>query len=354
MRIAKIVVLVLVAAGISLAARQLLQIRSPISSSPPVEHRDFSLRLKITSSIPRRKSGVYHIGDVALLNNGEAWAVGYDNKHLQRVYHSNQNGRTWEPVSIPGDEFILKAISFTDSQHGWAVGGNGLVICTTNGGKSWQLLKSPTTTDLEAVYFVTSRIGYTGGRYGSRNIITDEVRGSVEILCTKDAGETWRRCYEDNEPSSVFQIASTSEVTAFAVVGGNRLLRTDNQGKSWKNIPLSVKYVTSIAFAPDGTGWLVGSHGTFQTSSDGGRTWQQPALLPQDFADRDWWEVAFNSDGTGLAVGDNSTIALTTDNGKTWKLQNLQISDHLRAVRVQGPHAIVLGSERAYLMKITN
>jgi len=356
MRIAKIVVLVLVVAGISLAARQFLQIRSPISSSPspPVKHRDFNLRLEITSSIPRDLSGVYNIGDIAQLDNGQAWAVGYDGKHLQRIYHSSDNGRTWEPVGVPGDEFILKAISFSDSQHGWAVGGNGLVIRTTNGGKSWGLLKSPTTTDLEAVHFVNSRVGYTGGRHAVGNIITDEVSGSLEILCTKDGGETWRQCYKENKPISVFQITNTSESTAFAITGGNRLLRTDNQGKSWRTIPLPVKYVFSIAFAPDGVGWLVGNQGTFLRSDDGGMTWQRPSSLTQEFGNKDWEAIDFNAEGCGIAVGENSTLALTTDNGKTWKLQNLQISDHLRAVHMRGPSAIVLGSQKAYLIKITS
>lgn|SRR5574341_396846 len=353
MRAAKIIVFLFLAAAISLAAREVL-FQGHVTSNQPVERRPTRQTIKIVSSIPRHISGVYGLTDIALLDNGEAWTVGYDDKHPDRIYHSITSGRTWEPVDVPGNEWItFKALSFADPYHGWAVGGDGLVIRTSNGGKSWERLKSATNADLETVHFANSEVGYAGGTRALLDRISREVTGSLEILCTKTGGDTWRQCYEENKPISVFQITSTSESTAFAITGGNRLLRTDDQGKSWRTIALPVKYVFSIAFAPGGVGWLVGNQGAFLRSDDGGMTWQRPASLPEDFGDKDWEAIAFNSTGCGIAVGENSTLAVTTDNGKTWELENLQISDHLRGVRVQGSSAIVLGSQKAYLIKIT-
>lgn len=100
-------------------------------------------------------------------------------------------------------------------------------------------------------------------------------------------------------------------------------------------------------------GWIVGNKGCFQRSDDGGKTWQQPSSLPQDFVNRDWEAVAFNSNGIGLAVGENSTLALTTDNGKTWELQKSIKSDHLRAIRMQGSRAVVLGAQNAYSIDVS-
>ena len=262
-------------------------------------------------------------------------------------------------MDVPGTGFTMSAITFFDSQHGWAVGGNGLIIRTRDGGKSWELLKPPTRTeagvrvsDLHAVHFATSRVGYVAGheRYGNKT--NDEVWGSVEIFCTKDGGETWRQCYKENEPDSVFQITTVLESQAFVALGSNRLIKTDNQGESWQEVPLSAKYIMSVAFAADGTGWLVGSHGVFQHSTDGGKTWQQPGSLTQDFVNRDWEAIAFNSNGTGLAVGESSTFALTTDNGNTWELQTSIKSDHLRSVRIQDSRAVILGAQNAYSINV--
>jgi len=246
----------------------------------------------------------------------------------------------------------MHAIAFVDSQHGWAVGGNGSMIRTRDGGKTWELLKPPTKAELHAVHFVNPSVGYVGGNKKFRNKLNDEVWGSVEILCTRDGGETWRKCYQENQPLTVFQITTASEPRAFVSLG-DRLIRTDNQGATWQEVKLSAKYISSVAFAPNGTGWLVGSHGVFQTTSDGGKTWQQPASLTQDFVTRDWEAVAFNSNGIGLAVGENSTLAVTTDDGKTWELQTLIKSDHLRAIRLQDSRAMILGAQNAYSLDVS-
>lgn len=352
MQISKIVALLLIAGGVSLVAHQFYQKRNPVGLNLPREYRQVSSELQVISSIPRDQTGAYDLGDLALLDGSQAWAVGYDGKHTDRIYKSDDGGITWLAVDIPGTGFTLKALAFADAQHGWAVGGNGLMVRTTNAGVSWELLKPPTGSELHEVHFSNSKVGYVAGRTGILNRITREVNGSLEILCTSDGGDTWRQCYKENQPVSVFQITSISDSIAFAVVGGNRLLRTDRQGTNWREVLLPAKYVSAIAFALDGTGWLVGSQGSFLTSSDSGRTWQRPAALSQDFLNQDWWDVGFNDSGVGLAVGDNGSVALTTDNGRTWKIQDLHISDHLRSVRVRDSSAVVLGSQNAYVLRL--
>lgn len=43
---------------------------------------------------------------------------------------------------------------------------------------------------------------------------------------------------------------------------GNRLIRTDNQGTTWRLVDLSGKKVSSVALAGDGVLWVVGYNGT--------------------------------------------------------------------------------------------
>jgi len=359
MRIVKLTMLVLLVSAASITAGQLIERRFRVGNSTASKPEfQASQAIKIVSTVPRDQTGKYDLTDVALLDNGNAWAVGYDGEHVDRLYFSNDRGKNWNPVSVPGTGFIMKAITFSDSQHGWAVGGNGLIIRTKNGGNTWELLKPPIgaesserLSDLHAVHFANSSVGYIAGnrRYGNKT--NDEVWGSIEIFCTKDGGENWRRCYQESLPLSVFQITSNKQST-FAVLGSH-LIRTDDQGETWQRVSTSAKYISSIAFAADETGWLVGSHGVFQHSTDGQKTWQQPSSLTQDFVNRDWEAVAFDSNGIGLAVGENSTLALTTDNGKTWELQTSIKSDHLRAIRMQGPRAVILGAQNAYSIDVS-
>ncbi len=354
MRVIKILIPLLLISVVALAAGRWVRtihqsIPTQISERIQVSARP---KLENVTQVPRNVYGKYALTDIVLVDEGKAWAVGYDGEHVDRIYYSIDYGGTWQPVELTA-RGIFHAITFADSLHGWAVGGSGLIIRTTNAGKSWQLLKPPTTAELNAIHFVNSKVGYLAGYKKFGNKISDEVWGTVEILCTNDAGDTWRRCYEENHPGSVFQIVTISESEAFAVLDGNHLIKTDDQGKTWRQVSVSSKYVFSIAFAPNGTGWVVGNKGCFQRSDDGGKTWRQPSSLTQDFVNRDWEAIAFNSNGTGLAVGENDTLALTTDNGQTWKLQDLRTGDHLRAVRLQGSRAIILGSQNAYTVRLS-
>lgn len=354
MRTVKVIVIVLIIGVASITARQLiLNHRSNVGSGnlskPGVANNKLG---GIISSIPRSENGKYDLGDIALLDNGEAWAVGYDGEHIKRVYHSRDRGRTWDAVGVPGNDFTLKAISFPDSQHGWAVGGNGLIIRTINGGKSWELMEPPTTLDLQAVQFINPQVGYIAGRNAQLNRSTDEVSGSFEILCTNDSGATWQHCYKEDEPSNVFQIAASSETATLVLLNGNRVIRTEDQGKSWQKVSMPVEHIYSIAFGPDGASWIASKQGIYQHSDLDGGKWQQPVSLISNMMNKNWNAIGFNDTGIGLAVGDNGTFALTRDNGNTWDFQNMVTSENLRAIRLRGSCALILGSQNVYFVTL--
>ena len=70
---------------------------------------------------------------------------------------------------------------FLDADNGWAVGENGVVLHTTNGGARWDIQTSGTEEKLLSVSFADSAVGWaTGGDLGV----------SV-ILHTTDGGTTW-------------------------------------------------------------------------------------------------------------------------------------------------------------------
>ena len=345
MRVAKIAALILIVGGVTLAARQFRHRER--TAAPEVRNG-----VDVVSAVPRHKVGVYDLRDVALVSDEEVWAVGYDDEHTRRVYNSKDGGATWDAVAVPGNGFTLTSLSFPDAQHGWAVGGNGLIIRTTDGGNSWELLKPPTTSELQAVHFVNSQVGFVGGKDALLDRSTGEVTGFAEILCTKDGGDSWRRCYRLDEPSSFFQLTCLSESVAFAVLGANQLIRTEDRGGTWAEVPKPSKYVYSVAQAPDGTVWLAGSQGLL-SSDDGGKTWHQPPSLPQGIASKGWMSISFNSKGQGIAVGGSGSVALTADGGRNWKLSPLAGSEELGVIRMHDSSALILGRTNAYHVRLS-
>jgi photosystem II stability/assembly factor-like uncharacterized protein len=318
-------------------------------ASPALGEQDHK-EIEIVTVASRGEAGKYDISDIALMASGEAWAVGYDGKHIQRVYHSKDCGDSWSSINILGNDYTLKGISFSDSQHGWAVGGQGLVVHTIDGGETWKMLRPPDKTDLQVVHFLNLKIGYIAGRNTQLDPLTDEVKGDIKIYRTIDGGETWQQCYMESIPLNVFQVFSYSETTAFAILGGNKLIKTDNQGNTWREILLPAKSIRSISFLSNKIGWLVGKR-TFLQSKDGGDSWEQVQLPLEEFTNKEWEAIEFNSNGHGLAVGKQGLLAFTFDYGKSWKLQTPAIDDDLRAVRIQGSSAIVLGAKNLYCIK---
>lgn len=349
MRIAKIGALLLLAAGAAYSARQLAGGgRPPAPLVAPVARSG----LKVVSTVPRHKVGVYDLQAVALVGEEEAWAVGYDEEHTRRAYHSVDGGSTWSAVDLPGNGSPLTSLSFPDARHGWAVGGDGLIVRTKDGGASWDLLKPPTESDLEAVHFIDRRVGLVGGKTALLDSATDEVTGFTEILCTEDGGETWRRCYKQDEPSGFFQLTSLSESVWFAVLGANQLVRTEDRGKTWAEVPKPAQYVYSVAQARDGTSWLACARGLL-SSTDGGRTWGRPPSLPEGIGSKNWKAITFDRGGRGVAVGEAGAVAVTSDGGTSWELTSLAASEELRAISLYDSSVLILGAKDAYRVKLS-
>ncbi|MFQ5627692.1 MAG: WD40/YVTN/BNR-like repeat-containing protein [bacterium] len=55
--------------------------------------------------------------------------------------------QNWTQLSIPTTQ-TMRSIHFFDANTGWAVGENGLILATTDGGASWSPETSGVTTTL--------------------------------------------------------------------------------------------------------------------------------------------------------------------------------------------------------------
>lgn len=73
--------------------------------------------------------------DLVEFPDGHGWAVGAAGEVMQR---EAGEGAPWRRANLASDlSTWLRAIDFSDPQHGWMVGGFGLIFRTTDGGATW-------------------------------------------------------------------------------------------------------------------------------------------------------------------------------------------------------------------------
>ena len=103
------------------------------------------------------------------------WAVGWEGTILA----TSDGGATWEKQTS-GTPEPLFAVHFVDAQTGWAVGWEGTILATSDGGATWEKQTSGTSRDLYGVHFVEVERGWIVGTEGT-------------ILATSDGGATWEK-----------------------------------------------------------------------------------------------------------------------------------------------------------------
>ena len=84
---------------------------------------------------------------------------------------------TWKPRAAHAQH--LSSVAFVSPAGGWAVGDQGTILHTTDGGQSWQAQSSGTQQHLSSVAFAFLLSGWAVGYEGT-------------ILHTRDGGQSWQ------------------------------------------------------------------------------------------------------------------------------------------------------------------
>ena len=237
----------------------------------------------------------------------EGWVCG----RWGTVLHTADGGKNWTPQSS-GTDNTLCSIYFVDLRNGWAVGEEGTILHTSDGGETWEQQKSPVPFYLMKTYFVTPLRGW---------IVSER----THILTTDDGGKTWQIQFKD-EDFILKSISFCDERHGWAVGEYGFIYCTKDGGATWKkqagNFDISEKtgevvagnFLFDVVAVNPQTAWAVGIDGCVVRTEDGGKTWKEiktGANKTQLFC------TASNNSGT-ILLGGNTIFLVSTDHGKTW------------------------------------
>jgi photosystem II stability/assembly factor-like uncharacterized protein len=234
------------------------------------------------------------------------------------VVRTSNGGATWDtlttpaPSSVEGDwpgdvrpsAWSFNGVSFIDSDRGYVVGHDGLILSTADGGMNWTYQGKPQYGILRDVEFVDDSHGQIVGTGTGR---TDQVLYTT--LGTND-GEIWQAnmaATDDVTPTGLLGVAVTVPTHAVAVGEAGRIFVTFDEGKTWRLRRNGTnEYLYDVAFADRRRGIAVGgvnfqgdSRAIVLATNDAGEHWT--AFPEPDFG---WFQaVTFASPSTAYAVG---------------------------------------------------
>lgn len=227
------------------------------------------------------------------------------------------------------DDAALHDIQFVDEKEGWAVGDDGVVLHTIDGGKNWERQATGVRASLRSVHFFKNNAFF--GWIAGRQELPDG-KGSVGVLLsTTDGGVRWTQLLESSLPG-LNRVTFVDPKTGYIFGDGSDqfpsgLFKTSDGGKTWEDVKgtRAASWLAGAFSEPD-TGLLVGS-------------WSRLALLrPRGFGARDIKPLAgraiadVHHSPTGtLAVAQGGVILSSTTLGETWGVVDVKLPTPVRA-----------------------
>ena len=154
---------------------------------------------------------------------------------------------TVTPVKT-GSDAIFTDLSFGSKKIGYICGSMGTLLTTTNGGTTWEAIKTDIQPSLNCIHAIDDK-----NVYMARN----------ELYHTTDGGKTWETAGLENIGSGIFDLLFLNSSTGFIAKDG--VMKTTDSGKTWvrKFDPgqdenyYALNY-TQIQFVDNTTGYCAG------------------------------------------------------------------------------------------------
>ncbi len=271
----------------------------------------------------------------------------YDPSLMPLNYNGKSTG-VWTELNPKVPRVTYFGIHFVNTDTGWAVGANGALIKTADGGKNWKTIPTALTTPLLKVRSYNGEIviasGYDGIILRSTDggetfteiatglgniddlwgleIINDSLGwacGADKLIKTTDGGENWIRVNTPGYTGNLWWIEFMNESYGFIAADG-KVLRTTDGGSNWEIIqagdsqPLySIDIIDSLHIAAAGYGGT-SYRGKNIYSSDGGNTWVTGGPLTYEPVNC----VKYVNRDTGYVILDEVGIWKTTNRGNNW------------------------------------
>ncbi len=240
-------------------------------------------------------------------------------------------GETVQPPPIERRDRFYGIEVLDEGRILWAVGSDGKVIRSEDGGDSWTVQRTPTRENLQDIAAWDTERAVLVGNEGV-------------VLITSDAGETWESATAPRSEifNKLIRVEALPDGEAWAVGAMNAVFRSRDFGVSWERaVPEEDITWNGIAFVGERDIWVVGEFGILLHSADGGESWEEREVGLESSL----MSVEFRDGGKGVAVGLEGTVLVTDNGGAEWVRVETDFSEHLFDVTWDGGRWVAVGED---------
>lgn len=259
-----------------------------------------------------------HFYGLALAPTGDVWVSGSRGKILS-IAADGTVSRLATPT-----ERTLQDIAVWDERHAVAVGNDGVILFSADGGQSWQVAqdvpRSAVANKLNRVRLAANGLAIATGEMGA-------------LLLSRDFGRSWQRLREE-EDVAWNDVAILDDGRLLVVGEFGRILLGDLQGQGWEEIASPVPAsLMSVQFRDPLNGVAVGLEGALLVTRDGGRQWDSVDLGIKDHLFDVLWDAG---NGRWFASGALGRWVSGSDAGdwQSGALDERNLAWHTRALPV--------------------
>jgi photosystem II stability/assembly factor-like uncharacterized protein len=278
------------------------------------------------------------------------------------------DGVNWKqsPVPVSSD---LTAVYFVNDLKGWAVGHDGVILNSVDGGSSWTLqldglraneslvqsLQRPARTGPEAAE--RARLLDEAKRYQEQGAdkpfldvwFADEANGFAVgaynlIFRTSDGGGNWEPWFERTENPKLFNLYAIRPAAGGLYIAGEGglVLKLDPVAQRFRALPIPYKGSFFGVAGGKSAALVFGLRGNAFRSDDGGKTWvRADAGLPASIV-----AGTTTADGAIVLADQGGRLAISRDGGIVFKPAKVKNAMPLASVTDAGNGRLALAGPR--------